>query len=65
MADLIPAPLPRQVVSNHFPADVRNRLVEAAHSHPDDLYLRMLAIERATDFAHLRFPHLFHKEALQ
>jgi hypothetical protein len=58
-------PPPRQVVSNHFPADIRDRLVEAAHSHPDDPYLRMLAVERATDFAHLRFPHLFKKEAPQ
>jgi hypothetical protein len=62
MAELIATPPPRQVVSNHFPADIRNRLVEASKSHPDAPYLRMLAVERATAFAHLRFPHLFHKE---
>lgn len=65
MADLIPNPPPRQRVSNHFPADIRNRLVTAAESHPDDPYLRMLAIERATEYAHHRFPHLFKKEAPQ
>lgn len=53
---------PRQRVSNHFPADIRNRLVTAAESHPDDPYLRMLAVERATEYAHLRFPQLFKKD---
>ena len=57
-----PANPPRQRVSNHFPADIRNRLVTAAESHPEDPYLRMLAIERATEYAHHRFPHLFKKE---
>ena len=62
--NLTPNPPPRQRVSNHFPADIRNRLVAAASSHPDDLYLRILEVEKAIAFAHHRFPHLFRKESL-